>query len=337
MTSLKINDNQSNAISVIRAISAIMIVLCHIFQGVDSELAWWFNVGVQIFLFMSGFLMAKDYIESAMIFLKKRCAKILIPYYVFLVLIILVYSLFGISVSLESIFTYIFCLQGITYANVIPGLEHLWFVSIIMLCYILTLLLNTLRSRISERQSIFLIMFLLVIIQIVVNISILPVAFGARIGAFVLGYFVACKSRYDMSKTFVVNVFIVTLTTLLIRLYYTYINTINSVEINDLFNSYFVNWQHTLLGIFIFIAIYYYISKSSEKKNIRFLNVISKYSYEIYLVHQVFILGPISILFITKNIALNVVIILSLIMISSKIVYEVVKCLKYFAVEKATN
>lgn len=71
MTSLTINNNQSKAISLIRAISALMIIWCHIFQGLDNELAWWFNVGVQIFLFMSGFLMAKDYINSPLTFLKK--------------------------------------------------------------------------------------------------------------------------------------------------------------------------------------------------------------------------------------------------------------------------
>ena len=30
-------------ISVIRLISLLMIITCHIFQGLDNELAFWFN------------------------------------------------------------------------------------------------------------------------------------------------------------------------------------------------------------------------------------------------------------------------------------------------------
>lgn len=44
-------------ISVIRLISLLMIITCHIFQGLDNELAFWFNLGVQIFFFISGYLM----------------------------------------------------------------------------------------------------------------------------------------------------------------------------------------------------------------------------------------------------------------------------------------
>ena len=49
---------ESYSISTIRAISVLMIFFCHILQGIDSIMAWWLNVGVQIFLFMSGFLIS---------------------------------------------------------------------------------------------------------------------------------------------------------------------------------------------------------------------------------------------------------------------------------------
>ena len=45
-------------ISVIRGIAVCMIVSCHIFQGLHIELAYWMNVGVQIFLCMSGYLLS---------------------------------------------------------------------------------------------------------------------------------------------------------------------------------------------------------------------------------------------------------------------------------------
>ena len=131
--------------------------------------------------------------------------------------------------------TYLLCLQGLTYKNIIPGLEHLWFISIILVCYILVLVLNCLRKKlIEDRNKVFYakLVVALVIIQIVVNESMLPIAFGARIGAFVIGYFIACKFKYSSPKK-MVNVFsALTLTTLGIRLYFTYVSPIANLYLN---------------------------------------------------------------------------------------------------------
>lgn len=44
------------SISMIRAMSMLSIIICHIMQYLNIELAWWFNVGVQVFLCISGYL-----------------------------------------------------------------------------------------------------------------------------------------------------------------------------------------------------------------------------------------------------------------------------------------
>lgn len=44
------------SISFIRLISFLLIITCHIQQYLNIVLAWWFNVGVQIFLCISGYL-----------------------------------------------------------------------------------------------------------------------------------------------------------------------------------------------------------------------------------------------------------------------------------------
>lgn len=325
MTSLTINQNQSKAIDFIRGFSSLMIVCCHIFQGLGNELAWWFNVGVQIFFFMSGFLLAKEYISSPLIFIKKRMKKILISYYILLFMTICSYKLFNIDISSKSIFTYLFCLQGITFANIISGLEHLWFISIIIICYILTILLNAIREKIINHTVGYLFLtFTIVLIQILVNYSILPIAFGARIGAFIIGYFLASKYHYNFNKTLIINISWITLITLIIRIYFMYFYTIKSVNLNVFFNNYFVNWQHTLLGISIFLLLYVLIENKEVNKNIfiNFINYISKLSYEIYLTHQIFILGPLSLLHTSKYLSLNLIIIFIFIWIYSLLVFK---------------
>ena len=63
------------AISTVRSLAFMSIILCHIFQYFGIELAWWFNVGVQIFLCMSGFLYGKKKIEGVLSFYKKTAYK----------------------------------------------------------------------------------------------------------------------------------------------------------------------------------------------------------------------------------------------------------------------
>ena len=67
-------------ISIIRILSMISIVLCHIFQAQKMTFAFWLNVGVQVFLFMSGFLYGKKNIENTWSWIKRQFSKILIPY-----------------------------------------------------------------------------------------------------------------------------------------------------------------------------------------------------------------------------------------------------------------
>jgi peptidoglycan/LPS O-acetylase OafA/YrhL len=73
---------RNSVISLIRLLSMLMIISCHIMQYYDLELAWWFNVGVQIFLCISGFLYGQKNIDNVTDFYNKRLKKILIPYYV---------------------------------------------------------------------------------------------------------------------------------------------------------------------------------------------------------------------------------------------------------------
>ena len=51
-----INKEHFYSISLLRMVAMLSIVSCHIFQYYGNFLAWWFNVGVQIFLCISGYL-----------------------------------------------------------------------------------------------------------------------------------------------------------------------------------------------------------------------------------------------------------------------------------------
>lgn len=59
------------AVSLIRLLAISAIVVCHLLQYSGSELAWWLNVGVQVFLCISGWLYGGKKIENALGFYKK--------------------------------------------------------------------------------------------------------------------------------------------------------------------------------------------------------------------------------------------------------------------------
>ena len=72
-----------------------------------------------------------------------------------------------------------------------------------------------------------------------------------------------------------------------------------------------MQYGHVLLGTLIFILFYKLLNHSSIKNNV-ILQYSDKYSFYIYLVHQIFILNSFSILFLTKYLLINIILILLL-------------------------
>ena len=173
-----ISCNESNAISVIRSISMIMIVICHYCQIIPqiAFLGQFFNVGVQIFFIISGFLYGHKKIVEINQWYIKSLIKIVLPlycYYFFIGIILIACNKLG-DMYFKDIIKIILNLQGFTDAkigNIIT--VHLWFISYILLCYLITPLLQILREKLSYKSAKRVIMLLSVIeIIFIMNINI---------------------------------------------------------------------------------------------------------------------------------------------------------------------
>ena len=68
----------------------IMIISCHILQGLNNRWAWWLNVGVHIFFIISGFLYGKKDITNTKRFYLDRIKKLLLIYIILLLIIIII-------------------------------------------------------------------------------------------------------------------------------------------------------------------------------------------------------------------------------------------------------
>lgn len=135
-------NKEIDALNAIRWLSTIAIVICHILQEYDNAWAYVFNIGVQIFFFLSGFLYGYKDIKSPKEFYRKRFVKLYIPYaiWVLAALSILIFVA-GKSYKPMEIFN-LFVLRG-----TVSGLGHLWFMKILFICYIILPVFNYITKR----------------------------------------------------------------------------------------------------------------------------------------------------------------------------------------------
>lgn len=135
---------QNHVVTIARVAAMWMIIGCHISSWLAIPfLAQILNVGVYVFLLISGILYSKKTIPDGIRFFKQRWLKICFPMY-YLVAFLIIFDIFYAKTeAFMSIPTYLLNLQGTEFIiswlhfSQIGGLGHLWFLTVIMLCYFL--------------------------------------------------------------------------------------------------------------------------------------------------------------------------------------------------------
>ena len=93
------------------------------------------------------------------------------------------------------------------------------------------------------------------------------------------------------------------------------------------------DFNHVWLGITLFWVLRYLFSNYNYSKHRileRILIISDNFSYEGYLVHQFFILGPLSLMSLTRFIPLNIIIIIALILLSAFLLKQAEKLIFRF-------
>lgn len=316
--------DKSAVISLIRLIAMLLIITCHIFQIYSNELCYYFNVGVQIFLIISGYLYSFKTYDSPLNIIIKQFKKILFPYYILLNCILLAYIIFiPSSISIESVSNAVFC------SGTLEGQGHLWFIPYILFCYLITPYLYWLRCRLENKHDkVFVSVCILLILFLIISKSYHSYFRADIISCYILGYFFKDFSRRYLTdkgrhKMTIITV-IVTIVLIFIRIYIDYIGNIQLNGFTDSLYYYFKSYSHVLLGFSIFLSLFTFASKVQYCK---ILHLSDKYSYLIYLVHGTFILSPLNVMFVTSNLFINILIALICTIISAVILYEMTEYL----------
>ena len=320
-------NNKNYTISIIRLISMLMIITCHILQGLNNKWAFWINVGVQIFFFISGFLYGKKDIDDIKSFYIKKIKKILIPY-----IFVLAISLLLEAKLLNNHYTFHQILGGFlgygAFIGNISILSHTWFVSYILLCYLIIPILQNIFKNKKFNENIALFFLIVILIHLFQKYGVVNIE-ATWINNFIIGYFYSksCKTKNDQKKF---EVFLLVLFLIIIPLAIIYQENI-PISLPDFLSSHsniIINYGHVMLGSVLFIILYKIFNKLKIKNNI-VLSFSDKYSYYIYLVHQIFILNSFSVLFLTKYLVINIILILVLSILSAIIIKKLSDILLY--------
>ena len=304
----------------------LMIILCHFLQYYGNELAWWFNVGVQIFFVISGFLYGNKEILNPIDFIIKQFKKILLPYYVFIVPLSIVYFIFSKeSISISS------CVKLFVCAGTIKGIEHLWFIGYILLCYVITPYLYWISKKAEQCSIVQMTKVYLGVVCITILVGVIFESYfvPSRICCYIIGYFIAnYYKKYGLKciKKITILFWLVNVPLNLIRVYFKYYNIIPKDSFMRSVFNFIEPYAHMILGIGLFLGQYLLFQRT---KTFGVVKLSDKFSYYIYIVHHMFVLGPYNIMALTPVEAINWCIVIIAVCISALVLYVVSSKLKF--------
>ena len=317
--SMAISDRESKTISCIRTTAMLFIVLCHYMQALGySVLGQLFTVGVPMFFMISGFLYGQKNVYSnggICNWYKNRIVKIVLPIYIYYLLtgIIMMFLKNIGEIRIVEVICQLLNLQGFVKSGIGNiGTGPLWFITFILICYLITPLLQKLRERISVKK-IFCIIGVLYCIEIIFIIMVKP--FGSIINLVgVVNYIFAYYIGAFWNKRLTVKVYVLLSAVMAIsiglRLIFKEIADMSGGVAEEIYSKVIAGYSLTALALWIFFTIYKLcnIFNKCLDEIYPIVSCLDKKSFYVYIVHYAFLVGKLSVMNITDNIVLNTLI-----------------------------
>ena len=129
------------AIDIIRITATILIFLCHACvesgSAIGGMFGQFFNVGVPIFFLISGYLHSQKPISNIVKWYVRKFKRVCIPLYIFLSILFILYVIAKLPIHVSVWLQTIVPICGLT-QNYISGCGHLWFLTHLLICYLIT-------------------------------------------------------------------------------------------------------------------------------------------------------------------------------------------------------
>ena len=316
---------ESETISIIRVTATIMVFLRHYgdWFSADAVVGHIINtglstlffsllgcLGVPLFFIISGFLYGQKKVEDPLKWYRKRFIVISVPIYIYYIggsLFLLATGKLGV-VDPSNAVRQILHLQGLTGGG-IGNLQtaHLWFITYILLCYLITPLLEKVDISIRQLTAFFAGICLLEMVMVSCGIAPGCITHIPGVLSYIYAYFLVQKWDKKISKKMYVSITGLSLLTIGLRLDANYY--FGDSNIYDLI---LVPYTYCILAFWIFFTFYKLCQKYAlaREKIYDLLRPIDRVSFEIYIVHYCFIQGVLSLGNLTNSKALNTVVLL---------------------------
>ena len=277
----------------IRIFAMIVIILCHYFQVLNYYSAFsWLNIGVQIFFVLSAKLLCEKDLTTrnqVLSFYKTRILRICLPVWIYLICLVPMLYLVGRGPDFSAVVLYLLGMAGFAPSGIL-GLGHFWYITVLLLCYLLVPILNYI-DRIST-QTHPLRAFLLKAMPSAVVVLLFAMTpwmyFGVNIALFVAAYFYFRSHKHnrewDKNLSFRLLPF-----ALLAILSILYINKLTEIDA-QLYELIYTSAK-SVIGMLLFALLHLLFSRFMDVRFSRLTTVLSNTSYEVYIVHQFILLS----------------------------------------------
>lgn len=284
---------ESNAIESLRFVAMSMIVACHIVLSYGSKYYSVLNMGVQIFFVLSAFLYAQKRIDAPQKWLKKRILKLYPPFLLFVVFALpLLFAFRPEYFSLKKIVFYLLNCQYFLGKGQYDELDHLWFLTTIFICYLVTPLLQWISDSKYGRYSSVMVGAMMIVNYCTTN--------GKIDWLFLFAFsYLLFRLRKTVDR-WVIAILLGLLSIPLIQINWVHILSVDWVRLSAFDIC-------SLLIVILSLRIFAYFRFDGCPQVVKW---ISNYSFEIYIVHNFFIHGTFSCSYLTDSVLLNVCIIL---------------------------
>ena len=326
--------NRREDIVILRLISMVMIILCHIipfykFIPGSQFLGQILSVGVNVFLMISGYIYGLKKTLEFPTWILQRVRRIWVPVFLVVVVDLLVLVLFcSERFPLLTILVYCTNLQGLLFINwdffyryirEINNLGPLWFTTVIVFCYWLLPLFRYLDSRFRKTavHGVILAVFvaLCIVLKIFCGMDLMYFA------VFYLGFLLAARQDHE-KKMRLSHYCILAAVVCLIQMGRLYLRSV--IDGTTVYWAY-ISFSHLALGLLIFVTVMELgkrLPKLFEKiANLKIAVWMDKVSFYIFLTHGIFCMGRTNVFAWIPNPLVATPVFFGLVLIASLILY----------------
>ena len=316
--SIKQASKQYPEIVILYVLATIMVVFCHVIQwsGLNGRLFNYLHqivaAGVPLFLFISGFLTGEKKIINPWGWLKKKTIRIYIPF-----AIVTLSTLVSYAIVDDSLFDFkqasilLLNLQGLQNFLIINfdfyhapvGLGHLWFSSIIVLCFAMAAIGSRFSCDVNRCKVVWIIGIILQHGLVFLHIELTYVL------TFFAGYIANRIIREYATRHFalITCLMLVSLGGRIVLQRY-FDNT-------DFYTYTVAPIQTSILGIWCFVAVFFFgrITPVLTQKiaSFKIVQFIAGLTFEFYLVHSIVLAGAVNVFsFVSNKIIANIIAVL---------------------------